>query len=972
MRAQDAFYIKPLNIEPGDTKTLCLSLDNSGEYKGFQTDLVLPTGLTVATNTKGVLDISLTDRASSSFSLSSNEIREGTIRMVCFSSQNATFSRQSGQLVKISVKASDDFTGGYVSLQNSIFSDTNDKDVKMADCKVLVSSKEQNYLTIANGELAAGKGASFPLMLHNDGTFTAYQLDVVLPSGLTLDLGKCSMSERCSDTHQLTTKDIGNGTYRFICMSMDNATFSDNEGSILNLWIQSDTESKGEKIITVKNVVFSDAKAKSYSLENVSFHLDVKYIAVSSISLSEYSTTLRVGALHQLQATVLPDNASDKSIVWETSDSSIATVDDNGNVVAVSQGKCTITAYSADRSVKATCNIAVEKNPLTAKVQDATRVYGDENPVFKISYTGFLDGDSEATFSVKPTFNTTANITSNVGTYEISAEGGVSDKYDITYEAATLTITKAPLTISAGNYTKKQGDAMPAFKASYAGFKNGENESVLIKQPVFSCEATEASAPGDYAVTASGAEAQNYEISYVEGKLTVVQADAVIIRAKSCTRTYGDDNPAFEYEVEGATLDGTPEITCVADKTSAVGTYAIEVKQGTVKNYNVSYIAATLTITKAPLTISAGNYTKKQGDAMPAFKASYAGFKNGENESVLIKQPVFSCEATEASAPGDYAVTASGAEAQNYEISYVEGNLKILDSRQTITWDKNIEPKTETTYTMNATASSGLPITYSYMRPMSAWQCPVIDGAEVTFTTEGRYLIIATQSGNEEYDAVSDTLEVCALASDDGLMYIDGIYYKYADNGHTTLKVVRGYKTYRGNVVIPETVNGLPVVEIDNWALYACYFLDTVTVGDNVTKFGHEALGADSYLKNVTLPYKATSLPNYLFNCDKKLAEIHCRSSIPYTANENLFNGYVDYSCCILYVPTGTKDAYAAHELWGKFANIVEENVETGIFQIEDIVNDNGAWYTITGVKLPGKPKTKGVYIHNGKKVFVK
>ena len=607
----------------------------------------------------------------------------------------------------------------------------------------------------------------------------------------------------------------------------------------------------------------------------------------------------------------------------------------------------------------------VQADAVIIRAKSCTRTYGDDNPTFEYEVEGAaLDGIPEITC--------VADKTSAVGTYAIEVKQGTVKNYNVTYTAATLTVTKAPLTISAGNYTKKQGDAMPEFKASYAGFKNNEDESVLTKKPTFTCEATEASAPGEYAVTVSGAAAQNYEISYVPGKLTVVQADAVIIRAKSCTRTYGDDNPTFEYEVEGAALDGIPEITCVADKTSAVGTYAIEVKQGTVKNYNVTYTAATLTVTKAPLTISAGNYTKKQGDAMPEFKASYAGFKNNEDESVLTKKPTFTCEATEASAPGEYAVVVSGAEAQNYEISYMQGTLKILDSRQTITWKKDIEPKTGTTYTMDAVASSGLPVTYSHAWPMSAWQTPEINGSEIIFPTEGRYMIIATQEGNDEYDAVRDTLEVCALESDEGLMYIDGIYYKYADDEHKTLKVVRGYKTYKGNVVIPETVNGLLVVEIDNRALYACYFLDSVTVGDNVTKFGAECLGADPNLKYVTLPYKATSLPNYLFNCDDKLAEIHCRANTPYDANENLFNGFVDYSTCVLYVPRGTKEAYAAHELWGKFANIEEEDVETGILQIENTVNANDAWYTINGMKLQDKPKAKGIYIHNGKKIFVR
>ena len=80
---------------------------------------------------------------------------------------------------------------------------------------------------------------------------------------------------------------------------------------------------------------------------------------------------------------------------------------------------------------------------------------------------------------------------------------------------------------------------MPAFTLTYEGFKNGETEAVLSKQPTVSCEATEASAPGEYAVQVSGAEAQNSTISYAAGKLIVTEADAVVITAKSYTRKYG-------------------------------------------------------------------------------------------------------------------------------------------------------------------------------------------------------------------------------------------------------------------------------------------------------------------------------------------------------------------------------------------------------------------------------------------------
>lgn len=611
-----------------------------------------------------------------------------------------------------------------------------------------------------------------------------------------------------------------------------------------------------------------------------------------------------------------------------------------------------------------------ESTPIIVRAKSYSRQYGDENPVFEFETEGTaLDGTPEIVCS--------AAINTPVGTYTIEVKQGSVKNYNVHFENGTLTVTKVPLTIFAGNYTKKQGDAMPVFKASYVGFKNGEDESVLRKQPAFSCEANETSAPADYAVTVSDAEAENYDISYEQGRLTVTDADAVVVRAKSYSRVYGDANPVFEFETEGTVLDGTPEIVCSADKSSQVGSYTIEVRQGSIKNYNVHFENGSLAITKAPLTISAGNYTKKQGDAMPEFKANYTGFKNGEDESVLTKRPTFETTATVESAPGEYPITVSGVDADNYEVkSYITGTLTVLKrelKKQTITWDQEIKAKVGSTIEMNATASSGLPVRYSYAqapRVESAYRVPQIEGNNITFPEEGTYMLVAIQDGNNEYAAATDTLDVCAISDDEGLMYIDGIYYKYTDDG-SALKVVRGYKPYRGKVEIPATVNGLPVTEVDGQAMYACYYLNEVVIGDNVAICGHEAFGASRNLQKVTLPANQAELRlQYIFNCDDGIKEIHCRSSVPYLADESLFNGFVNYDNCILYVPVGTKQSYANAEVWKYFTHIVEENVSTSISNIN--VEKKGVWYTLQGVMLFVKPNIPGVYIHNGKKIIIR
>ena len=311
--------------------------------------------------------------------------------------------------------------------------------------------------------------------------------------------------------------------------------------------------------------------------------------------------------------------------------------------------------------------------PVTITAKSYTIKYGDDIPTFEFTSEG-------AALEGTPSITCEATKTSPVGTYPIVVSKGSVTNYNVTYVNGTLTIEKAPLTITAKDYTIKQGEALPTFEVTYEGFKNNETEAVLTKKPTITTTAISASEPGEYDITISGAEAENYDISYINGKLTITKADPVTITAKSYTIKYGDDLPTFEYTSDGAEVEGTPSITCEATKTSPVGTYPIVITKGTVKNYNDTYVNGTLTIEKAPLTITAKDYTINQGEALPTFEATYDGFKNNETETVLTKQPTITTTATSASEPGDYDIIVSDAEAENYDISYVNGKLTIEEA----------------------------------------------------------------------------------------------------------------------------------------------------------------------------------------------------------------------------------------------------------------------------------------------------
>ena len=181
------------------------------------------------------------------------------------------------------------------------------------------------------------------------------------------------------------------------------------------------------------------------------------------------------------------------------------------------------------------------------------------------------------------------------------------------------------------------------------------------------------------------AKLMSIAISDSEGKETaldnvvfdIIRVPEVTIAATSYSRQYGESNPTFEYDVKGGKLDGTPSVACEATVTSPVGEYDIVVTQGSVTTQNVTYVNGKLTITRAPLTITAKSYSIEKGEALPTFEADYTGFKNGETVDVLTKKPVLTTTATSNSEPGIYDIIVSDAEADNYEITYVSGKIEV-------------------------------------------------------------------------------------------------------------------------------------------------------------------------------------------------------------------------------------------------------------------------------------------------------
>ena len=152
------------------------------------------------------------------------------------------------------------------------------------------------------------------------------------------------------------------------------------------------------------------------------------------------------------------------------------------------------------------------------------------------------------------------------------------------------------------------------------------------------------------------------------------------------TMTYGD----LAYQLptnteEGLPLTWTSSNTSIATvngnmltirKTGSIVVSCSQEGNGDYFPFNKSF---PLTINKANLRITADSHAIHQGEEIPELTVQYEGFKYNEDATCLTTQPSVTTSATSTSAIGNYPIIVSGAEAVNYDISYVNGTLSVVD-----------------------------------------------------------------------------------------------------------------------------------------------------------------------------------------------------------------------------------------------------------------------------------------------------
>ncbi len=327
---------------------------------------------------------------------------------------------------------------------------------------------------------------------------------------------------------------------------------------------------------------------------------------------------------------------------------------------------------------------------LTAKVKDASRLYGDDNPQFSSEYSGFVNNEDASVVTSNGSYTTTATEKSNVGTYPIKQTGATAQNYVFNYEDGTLTVNKAPLTMTANDKTMTYGGKVPTLDATYQGLKNNETVPVWTTQPQLNTTATPESKAAQYPITISNAVAKNYDVTCYNGTMTVKKAP-LTAKVDNKSRLYGDANPEFTLSYTGLVNNETvpewgqqPSFETAAATQSNVGSYPVSLKNAVAVNYDITPVEGTLTVNKAPLKVTPKDYTRKYGEENPVFELLYEGLRNSENQPEWTQAPVVTTSATKGSSVGEYAIELKSGETRNYTIEKGTGRLTITKAPLTI------------------------------------------------------------------------------------------------------------------------------------------------------------------------------------------------------------------------------------------------------------------------------------------------
>lgn len=391
----------------------------------------------------------------------------------------------------------------------------------------------------------------------------------------------------------------------------------------------------------------------------------------------------------QAQGKVYGD--SDPSLNWSASglkltDTAASTLsgsltrvvgEDSGDY-AIRQGTLALTSANYTLTYSG-ATFRITPAPLNVVASAHSKNYGEDDPIFSWTASGLKRGDPVASVLGGALAREAGE---NVGSYAIG-QGGlglISSNYTLSFTGSALAISPAALTVTASAQSKVYGDADPALGYSVSGLKFSDTASAVLSG---SLSRGVGENVGSYAIGQGGLNlaSGNYTLSFNGADLSITQAP-LTLTAADATRLYGAANPTFTATAAGlkngdtlAALGGATFATA-ATASSDVGRWMVTPALSAA-NYTVSVVPGALTITPAPLTVTALDAARQIGEADPAFQARIDGFVLGQGVEALGGALTVAVGADSASPVGSYSLTPGGLTSNNYDIRFVAGALTV-------------------------------------------------------------------------------------------------------------------------------------------------------------------------------------------------------------------------------------------------------------------------------------------------------
>lgn len=285
-------------------------------------------------------------------------------------------------------------------------------------------------------------------------------------------------------------------------------------------------------------------------------------------------------------------------------------------------------------------------------------------PSYTVSYSGNdLEGNSYGPTPIAPT---------NAGDYKVTA---IISPFDSNYrgsESENFTIEELFISVTADVKTKVYGDTDPIFTYQITS-------GSLVGGDTFSGSLTRQDTGenvGNYAITRGSLDLGiNYELSFVNANLNITTLP-ITVTADAKSKIYADADPELTYQITTGSLVGSDVFTGNLERVTGedVGDYVIT--QGTLAlnaNYNITFVAANLTVGKRAIEITAEAKTKVYGDADPSLTYQVTNGALAFSDTVsgaLVR--------TTGEIAGDYFVNQGtltlGA---NYDLTFVESTFRI-------------------------------------------------------------------------------------------------------------------------------------------------------------------------------------------------------------------------------------------------------------------------------------------------------